>query len=137
MTGETHGDIPKKMLRAFLIFYTAHPALYFGSLLLALGVQSTFSILSIILLLAPPIILLFTVLFILSNNTLKKMLKEAHGGSGSGAMTTLINTFPFYGMMLLVAGCSGGPVLTVVIGIYRDVFVSVPQGFYFFLIGAI
>ncbi|HON79510.1 MAG TPA: methyl-accepting chemotaxis protein, partial [Spirochaetota bacterium] len=110
---------------------------YFGSLLLALGVQSTFSILSIILLLAPPIILLFTVLFILRNNTLRKMLNEGRGDSGSGAMTTLINSFPFYGMVLLVAGCAGGPVLTVVIGIYRDVFVSVPQGFYFFLIGAI
>lgn len=125
----------RDMLKLFIILYLLHPSVYFLSLLFLLGLEKLMGILGIILVLAPPIIILFTLIFFYFNRKLKIYI--AGDDSDAETFENFLAKFPIYAMLLLVAGCTGGPVLTAVIGSYQGVIVSAAQGIYFFLVGFI
>ncbi len=120
------------LLKWFLLFYIIHPTVYFISLVFALGITSFIEIVKLISLLAPPIIILFTILFLY----LKKNVIAAIGSKDDNC-TKIIRGFSFKSMVLLAVGCSGGPLLTAVIGMSKSVLLSIEQGVFFFLTGLI
>ncbi len=132
---DTTDLLHRDLFKLFIILYLLHPSVYFLSLLFLLGLEKLMGILGIILILAPPIIILFTLIFFYFNRKLKIYI--AGDDSDAETFENFLAKFPIYGMVLLVAGCTGGPVLTAVIGSYQGVIVSAAQGIYFFLVGFI
>ncbi len=100
----------------FLLLYLIHPTVYFLFLIFALGIDKLIPIFKIILILAPPIILLFTFIFIVLNRRLSKI--AATESFDEEESIKFINKFSLHGMNLLISGCTGGPLLTVIIGLF-------------------
>jgi methyl-accepting chemotaxis protein len=130
--------ITTRILKAFLGLYAIHPTLYFISVVFAIGITQFFSIFKIILILAPPIILTFTVLFFRRTSILTGYIRALLADPKSVDMVALekfIGHYPGHGFLLLLIGCAGGPVLTVILGLYLGVLNSIYQAFFLFLVG--
>jgi methyl-accepting chemotaxis protein len=110
-----------------------HPAIFFLTLLIAVGFDSFVEIIKIILILAPPIISFFYLFFYF----LVKKLKGAGTQKDIGIPLNRINSIPLYGLILITSGCTGGPLLSVIIGFEKNIFLSFEQCGFFFLIGFI
>ncbi len=135
MNVDSQMQIRRELLRLFIIYYLVHPALYFVSLIIALGFMNLTGVLKVIIILAPPIITLFTALFYYL--ALRAQREIDKGNDNTEVIATEINGISFKGMILLAAGCSGGPFLTVIIGYNQSLFLSFEQSLFFFFIGFI
>lgn len=123
------------MLKIFLIYYFIHPLIFFTTMIVAVGFSYVFDIIKIIGLLAPPIIFIFTFMFYLSVRRLNKGLKN--DAEDNLFLSGKINGIPVRGLILLISGCAGGPLLSVIIGYSRGIFLSYEQCAFFFLVGFI
>ena len=133
-------EIPQKLLKIFLALYVIHPTVYFLMVAIIIGFENFISIGKIILILAPPIIITFTVVFIIINNKLKKIINRLLDNPAEDELSEIeevINSYPLRSSLPLLIGCAGGPVLTGIIGIFLNVFFSVPQVVFVVLIGEI
>ena len=123
------------LLKLFLVYYAVHPLVYFLSLFMALGFESIAGILKIIMLLAPPIIAVFTTFFFFIAKGLQGSIDRS--ADNTEAVSLPFNRLPVKAMILLTAGCSGGPLLTVISGYNLRVFLTFEQCAFFFIIGFI
>lgn len=128
-------QINKDLIRLFIIYYLVHPALYFISLIIALGFMNLAGVFKVIIILAPPIIALFTALFYYL--ALRAQREIDKGNDNAEVIAAEVNGISLKGMILLAAGCSGGPLLTVIIGYSQNLFLSFEQSLFFFFIGFI
>lgn len=135
MNKEIRKQTKTELLKLFIFYYTVHPAFYFISLIIALGFMSLTGVLKIIIILAPPIIALFTLIFYYLAARAQQAIDK--GNDNSETIAAEINSISFKGLVLLAAGCSGGPLLTVLIGYRQNLFLSFEQSLFFFFIGLI
>jgi hypothetical protein len=133
MNAENQMQIRGNLLRLFIIYYMVHPALYFISLIIALGFINLAGVFKVIIILAPPIISLFTFTFYYIASRVQGEVNK--GNDNAEIIAAEINAVSFKGMVLLAAGCAGGPLLTVIIGYNQNLFLSFEQSLFFFFIG--
>jgi hypothetical protein len=133
-------DVPKRLLKLFLFLFIIHPTVYFILVAAAIGITKFLSIGKIIIILAPPIIATFTIIFILLNKKLSKIIDRLLNEPAKDELPEIeefINRFPFRSALPLFIGCAGGPVLTGIIGLVTNVFISVAQVLFIIIIGEI
>lgn len=133
MNIDSRNGIKKEILKIFIMYYMIHPALYFTSLIIALGFISLLGVFKIMIILAPPIITVFTAAFYYYAKQLQGEIDK--GNDNAERIAAAINGITWKGFILLTAGCSGGPLLAVILGFRLGVFLSFEQSLYFFFIG--
>jgi methyl-accepting chemotaxis protein len=135
---DTLKTLPRKNLLLFLALYNIHPALYFIMVTAIIGVDRFLEIGGIIIMLAPPIIIGFTVVYFIFNRKLKTTIDHLLNPKDNTDIKRLerfINSYAIKAALPLLAGCAGGPILTVIIGLYQGIFFSVQEAFFIALIG--
>lgn len=129
-------EIPSHLFKWFLALYLIHPAFYALSFAVSIQLSDALRVFKVIGALAPLIIVTFTVAFLLLNRRLAlhaNSLQEHQ--KATDAAQNFINRYPFFASAFLFAGCAGGPLLTVLLGIYFGVLVSIQQAAFFLLLG--
>lgn len=136
MKRRTFQEIPSLLFKWFLALYLIHPVFYAASFALSIELADALRIFKVIGILAPLIIATFVIAFLLLNKRLAfhaKSLQENQ--SASGEAQRFINRYSLIASALVFTGCAGGPMLTVIIGIYYGVLVSIQQAIFFLLLG--
>ncbi len=134
---EAH-EIHSHLFKWFFALYLIHPAFYALSFALSIDSEGVLRIFKIIGVLAPLIITSFTVPFFILNRKLAMHAKSLMDHQSASAKTQqFINRYPAIASALLFSGCAGGPLLTVLIGYYVGVLVSIQQILFFLILGEI
>ncbi len=132
---EAH-EIPSHLFKWFLILYLIHPAFYALSFALSIQFADALRIFKVIGVLAPLIIATFTIAFWLLNRRLSLYAHSLQENqSASIDAQRFIHKYPIRASAFLFAGCAGGPLLTVVLGLYFGVLVSIQQAIFFLILG--
>ncbi|MBN2077413.1 MAG: methyl-accepting chemotaxis protein [Spirochaetes bacterium] len=133
--------VPRKILVIFIALYVIHPVVFFLMSVIIIGFDKFLSVLKIISVLAPPIIAVFTGIFILMNRNLAKHIRNLIDDESvindPEVLTAFLNSYPEKAAIPLVAGCAIGPLLTIIIGFFSDIFFSPFQVVFILIIGEI
>lgn len=131
--------IPTLLLKTFTILFLLHPVIYLTALVVALGLKDVFSIFKVISILVPLISILSISAFIIIKLRLSRSIEilEQSRGEENPAHEKFISFVPFLGLIIIIIGCTVGPIATVAIGVSKGIFLSLSQGFFFFMSGVL
>ncbi len=132
-------EIPSFLLKWFLALYLLHPAFFAASFIITIQFEDAFRVVRVIGVLAAIIVASFTALFLFHNRKLGRLAESlSSGGRGETVHENpqaFIARYPLFSSAILHAGCAGGPVLTVILGLHFNVLISWQQALFFLLTG--
>jgi methyl-accepting chemotaxis protein len=129
-------QLKKRLLGIIILLSCLHPVMYFLSLLLALGTETTGEILKAAILPVLGVNIIFILIFRIRYASLENILKIENPDERR-EKSPVINTSPKRAMIIGLIGFSIAPAITVITGSRMELFLSMRQCIFFFLLGAI
>ncbi len=121
------------LLKQFVMYYMIHPCIFFLTLLTAIGTSSFVEIGKLIIILAPPVVIIFALPFILM---VRKLDRYNPAGEEQGEeLAQRLARIPVNGIILIITGGTSGVLLALIIGYRMNIFISIEQSLFFFIIG--
>lgn len=126
----------KRVIGSFLALAALLPFIYFLLLAIAIGFSNSTVLLGYIIVFYIPITLIGFFIFAARNRALLREIDKISTSSGDESFH-VIKSYPYISMALLILISLSAPVIALVVGYKREIFLSMQQGVFFFLIGTI